>query len=435
MKTEVKKLEKNKALVRVEVPPADVEQALNKAYLSLVGRVNIPGFRKGKIPRKVLEARIGKTALADEALRLELPSFYAQAISSAKLEPIATPKIDVVTPLESGKTFVFNATVEVKPVVKLKGYKGIKVKRIATTVTKKELEEELKILRDRFSQLKEVKGRSVKSGDFVLIDYEGKVEGKAFEGGTASDYLAEIGSKTLALWEGFEEQLIGAKKGEVREVKVSFPKKYIRKNLAGKQAVFKVKIKEIKKKIQPELDDEFAKKVGSKNLKELRADIKNRLKNIKKSQSDALVRRQLIKETTDKAAVEIPQVMVNEYTQRLYEDFVRELSMRGVALEDYLVATKSTAEKIRENLAKQAEQAAKTDLVFEAIAKKEDISITDKELQQELNQIYERMGAESQQFRQGADGLRREELLKNVLRGELLKRKTVDFLVEKAEIS
>jgi trigger factor len=433
VKTEVKKLEKNKVSVRVEVPPAHVEQALNKAWLSLAGQVNIPGFRKGKIPRKVLEARIGKTALGDEALRLELPSFYAQAISSAKLEPIAAPKIDVVTPLEMGKTFVFNATIEVKPSVKLKGYKGIKVKKLKTTVTKKELEDELEILRDRFSQLKEIKGRSVKSGDFVLIDYEGKVEGKTFEGGTASDYLVEIGSKTLV--EGFEEQLIGVKKGEEREVKVSFPKKYIRKNLAGKQAVFKVRIKEIKKKIQPELDDEFAKKVGVKSLEELRKDVKNRLKNTKKSQSDALVKRQLIKEATDKATVEVPQVMVDAYTERLYSDFVRELSMRGVSLEEYLEVMNTTAEKIRENLAKEAKQAAKTDLVFEAIARKEDISIADKELQQELNKIYERIGEESQKFKEGAEGQRREELLKNALREELLKRKTVDFLVEKAEIS
>lgn len=432
MKTDVKKLEKNKVSVRVEVPCADVEQALNKAYVSLSGQVNIPGFRKGKIPRQVLEARIGKTALADEALRLELPSFYARAIASAGLEPIATPKIDVVTPLEADKPFVFNATIEVKPVVKVKGYKGIKVKKLKTTVTKKELEGELEMLRDRFSQLKEIKG-AVKSGDFVLIDFDGKVEGEPFEGGTGSDYLVEIGSKTL--WEGFEEQLIGAKKDEEREVKVSFPKKYIRKNLAGKPAVFKVKIKEIKKKILPELDDEFVKKVGFKNLVELRADIKNRLKTIKVSQSDALVRRQLIKEATDKSEVEIPQVMVDAYTERLYGDFVRELSMRGVSVEEYLMATKTTAEKIRENLAKEAERAAKADLVFEAIAKKEDISITDDDIQQELNQIYERMGEESQKFKQGADAQKREELLKNVLRDELLRRKTVDFLVKNAEIT
>lgn len=431
MKTDVKKLEKNKVKMRVEVPPADVAQALNRAATTIAERVNIPGFRKGKIPYPVLVQKVGKEAIVDEALRQELPIFYTKALSSAQVEPIASPEIDVIKPMDEGKPFIFEATVEIKPEVKLKNYKGIKVDKAKVTVTKQEIEAQVAMLRERFSELKDTLRITAQKGDFALVDFSGTIDGKAFEGGAGSDFLLEIGSKTFL--EEFEGQIIGVKKGEEKTVVVHFPKDYPQKDLVGKAAYFKVKVKELKEKIVPEYDDKFAEKTGFKSKKELEEDIKTRIKEMKSFQADVDVRRQVIGAVTEQSKVDVPEVMVKDYTDRLLSDLTENLARRGMSLEDYSKYANKSIEEIKKDVAKDAATAAKSDLVFEAIAKKEKISPSEDEVKKEIELIYTRMGDEVKKFREGPEGVRREHLLYQALREELVKRKTVDFLTKNAD--
>lgn len=431
MKTDVKKVGKNKVKMKVEVPPADVSQALNRAAKIVAEQVKIPGFRQGKVPYAVLVQKVGVQTIVDEALRRELPIFYAKALSSAKVEPIASPDINVIKPMEQGKLFIFEATVEVKPEVALKNYKEIKVKKSKVAVTSQEIEAQVAMLREKFSELKDTLRITTQKGDFVLIDFNGTIDGKPFEGGSGSDFLLELGSQTFL--KEFEDQLIGVKKGEEKTVIVHFPKDYAQKSLAGKTAYFKVKAKEIKQKVTPAYDDKFAEKTGFKNKKELEEDIKARIKEVKSFQADVSVRRQVINAATKQAKVDVPEVMVNDYTERLFSDLRENLARRGTSLEDYSRYASKSIEEIKKDVGKDAAIAAKSDLVFDAIAKKENISASEEEISKELEMIYARMGDDAKKFREGPEGTRREHLLRQALQEELIKRKTVDFLVENAD--
>lgn len=432
MKTDVKKLEKDKVKVRVEVPAEAVTQAMENAAKKISGELNIPGFRRGKAPYDVVEQRVGKEGIGEEATRLALPAFYAQAVASCAIEPIASPDIDVVQPMELGKAFVFDATVDVKPEVKLGKYKGIKVERPKAEVGKAEVEAQIAVLREKFADLADTLKITAEKGDFVVIDFEGSIDGKPFEGGSASDYILELGSKTLV--GDFEDQLVGTKKGEEKTVIVHFPEDYGGKTLAGKTAYFKVSVKDLKQKKVPPYDEKFAEKVGFKSKKELEDDLKRRLKETKEFQAEVELKRKIIEVVSEGAKVDVPKTLVDEYTERLKGDFDESLAKRGLTLDDYARVSKQSIEDIQKQIAIDAAATAKTDLVFDAIGKKEKIEVSYEEVEKEVERLYGRMGESNvKKFRDGAEGAGREQMLRNALAEELRKRKTVDFLMKNAQ--
>lgn len=432
MKTELKKLEKDKVKVRVEVPAEAVTQAMENAAKKISGEVNIPGFRRGKAPYDVVEKRVGKEGIAEEATRLALPAFYAQAVSASAIEPITSPDIDVVEPMELGKALIFEATVDVKPDVKLGKYKGIKVEKPKTEVSTAEVEAQIAVLRDKFAELADTLKITADKGDFVVIDFEGSIDGKPFEGGSASDYILGLGSKTLV--GDFEDQLVGTRKGEEKTVIVRFPEDYGSKMLAGKAAYFKVTVKDLKQKKVPPYDEKFAEKVGFKSKQELEDDLKTRLKETKGFQAEVELRRKVIDAVSEGAKVDVPKVLVDEYTERLKADFDESLAKRGLTEEDYARVSKQSLEDIRKQIASDAATTAKTDLVFDAIGKKEKIEVSYEEVEKEVERLYGRMGESNvKKFRDGAEGAGREQMLRNALAEELRKRKTVDFLVKNAQ--
>src|SRR5690606_20773233 len=334
MSAKWEKLEGNKGVLTVEVEVEKVNQGLDEAFKKVSKQVNIPGFRKGKIPRSMFEKRFGVESLYQDALDFILPEAYMAAIEETGIEPIDRPEIDVEQ-MEKGKELIFKATVEVKPEVKLGDYKGLEVEKMDTEVTDEDVAEELKSMQERQAELVVKEEGEVVEGDTVVIDFEGFVDGEAFEGGQADNYSLEIGSGSFI--PGFEEQLIGLKSGEEKDVEVTFPEEYHAAELAGKPAVFKVKLHEIKTKELPELDDEFAKDVdeSAETLDELKAKIRTRLETSKKEEAETKLRDQLVDMATANAEFEVPEILINNEVDRMMQEFEQRLQMQGMNLELY----------------------------------------------------------------------------------------------------
>jgi trigger factor len=429
MKTEVEKLEKNKVVLKVEVPAEELVDAYKWAYKSISQSVSIPGFRRGFVPPEVIDRKLGKEAVDNEVLKEMLPTYYWMAVQEAGVEPIDQPQIEVKQ-LEKSKALLFNATVETKPEVRLGEYKGLTVTRTPAEAGEQEVQERLEYLRNRFAQLEVVEEqRPIQVGDFVLIDFKGFLGDKPYEKGTGTDYLLEIGSKTFV--PGFEEQLVGAKKGEIRDVKVTFPQNYQFEEVAGKEVRFNVLIKELKRKVLPELTDEFAKELGEfENLEALKTDLEAKLRESKKVRSDMAMRASVLKQVSEAAEVEIPESMRNRRTEELVAQFAENLKGQGMEMEAYLKATKSDFDTLRNSLEEEAISNIKSELVLEAIAKKEGIVASDEELDQEIASYAKMLGKPFEETKKTIE----EKGNIWVVREDVTKANTMKWLVENAII-
>jgi trigger factor len=415
----------------VEVPVMDVERHLNEAAKALSVRINIPGFRKGSAPRSVVEAKVGKDAIVSEFLNGEgLSGIYSRAITESEFEPIAEPSVDIKEAPEPGKPFVFEATIEVKPEVKLGNYENLKVKKEKVEVTKEEIDREVGALLDRFAEIRDSLAIKAGKGVFVLIDFAGTVDGKPLEGGSATDYLLEIGAGSF--WPGFEEQIIGAQPGDQKKIIVTIPDDYFEKSLAGKRAEFNVTVKELKTKVVPELNDEFAKKVGFETVEGFRKDVENNIKQFKEARAFDAFGGAVVKAVSDDANVFVPQTLIDDYTDRMLSNFVRDLGKVGATLADYLASQENMKlDDFRKTIAEDAAKAAKSDLVLEAIAKNEAISVSDTDLEATLTGYIDKMGPEGSRFTQGPEGSLNRARLRTAIKKDLIRAKTIEYLVEK----
>ena len=386
MSLQVEKLEHNMAKLTIEVPAEDVEKALQAAYLKERKRISLPGFRKGKVPRQMIEKMYGPEVFYDDAANHMISEAYGKAYDECGLEIVSQPKVEV-TQLEKGKPFIFTAEVAVKPEVTLGEYKGLKVEKSDVEVTDEEVDAEIEKERERNARTVEVTDRAVQDKDEVTLDFEGFVDGEAFEGGKGEDYLLTIGSG--AFIPGFEDQLIGAEIGKEMEVNVTFPEEYQAKDLAGKEAVFKCTVKAIKVKELPELDDDFASDVSEEGetMEEYRAEVRGKLKERKESAAKEKKENQAVEQAAANAEIDLPEPMVELQARQMADDFARRIMQQGMSLEQYFQFTGLTEEKMMEELKPQAEKRIRTRLVLEAIVAAENIEVSDERLEEELKKM------------------------------------------------
>lgn len=388
----MEKIDNHKVVFEIEVPQVEVAKAVEKAYRTLSNKVNIPGFRKGKTPRRILEAHIGKEALLDEAFEMMASPAYAKALVDNKVEPVSRPEIDVVT-LAEDKDLVFKATVIAKPEITLGQYKGLKVTETVEAVADEQINEQVEAIRSKHAKMVVAEGATIEDGDFAIIDFEGFVDGVAFPGGEGKAYPLQIGSNTFI--PGFEEQIIGVKAGAEVEVKVTFPTEYHAPDLAGKEAAFKVTVHDVKRKEMPELDDEFVKDVSEFNtVEELKADIKNKLEKAAAEKADRDFRNEAIKQAVENTTVDIPQVMVEDRISKMIDDLSANLESRGMQLDHYMKYMNTDMAALRQNYNESALANVKTDLLLEAVVKAEALEVGAEEVDAEIAVIAQGYGAE-----------------------------------------
>ena len=385
MSLQVEKLEHNMAKLTIEVAAEEVEKALQAAYLKERKNISMPGFRKGKVPRQMIEKMYGPEVFYDDAANHMVSEAYGKAYDECELDIVSQPQIDIVQ-LEKGKPFIFTAEVAVKPEVTLGEYKGLKVDKVSTRVTQKEIDEEIEKERERNARTVEVTDRAVQDKDMVTLDFEGFVDGEAFDGGKGTDYPLTIGSG--AFIPGFEEQLIGAEIDKEVEVNVTFPEDYHAEELAGKPAVFKCTVHTIKEKEMPELDDEFASEVSEcETLEDYKAEVKKKIKESKETEGKEKKENQAVDQAVENAEMDIPQPMIDLQVRQMADDFARRIQQQGLTVEQYFQFTGLTEEKMMEEMKPQAEKRIKTRLVLEAIAKAENIEVSDERLDEELQKM------------------------------------------------
>lgn len=423
------KLEGNQGVLTFEVEAAQVDEALDQAFKKVVKKVNVPGFRKGKIPRPMFEQRFGVESLYQDALDILLPAAYARAIDETNIDPVDRPDIDVEQ-MGKGQTLIVKATVTVKPEVQLGDYKGLEVEELDTTVTDEDVELELKRLQEKHADLVVVEEGTVEKGDTAVIDFEGFVDGVAFEGGKGENYSLEIGSGSFI--PGFEDQLVGVKSGEEKDVEVMFPEEYHAPDLAGKPAVFKVKVHDIKRKELPALDDEFAKDVNEEveTLDELKKNIKEKMTTDKETDADHQKRDTLVEKAAENATIELPEAMVTTEVDRMLEEFGQRLQAQGMSLDMYFQFSGTDENGMREQFKSDAEKRVRINLTLEAIAEAEKLEVTDEEVEAELEKmadLYKRSVDELKQILAMQGGI-------EAMKGDLKVRKAVDFLVENSKV-
>lgn len=398
MSVQVENLEKNMAKLTIEVSADDLEKALQAAYLKEKNKISVPGFRKGKVPRAMIEKMYGPEIFYDDAANRLIPDAYAEAADESKLEIASQPKIDVVQ-LEKGKPFIFTAEVAVKPEVTLGEYKGLEVEKTDTAVTDEEVDAQVEKERDSNARTITVEDRPVQKGDQTIIDFEGFVDGVAFEGGKGEDYPLTIGSD--AFIPGFEDQLIGAEKGAEVEVKVQFPAEYHAEDLAGKPAVFKVTVKEIKAKELPALDDDFAQDVSEFNtLEEYKADVRKKLEDKKEAAAKEAKEEAAIAKAIENAQMDIPEAMIDTQTRQMMDEFASRLQQQGLALQQYYQFTGMDNDKLAEQMKPNALKRIQTRLVLEAVVKAEDIKATEEEYKAEVEKMAKMYQMETEKLEQ-----------------------------------
>jgi trigger factor len=385
MKVSSEVLETNVVQLDVEVDAAQVDQALDQAFKVVSMKVNVPGFRKGKVPRAIFESKFGVESLYNEAMEKLLPVAYRQAIDESGIVPVDQPDVDVIQ-FGKGQSLIFKAKVVVKPEVKLGVYKGLDVEVPATTVSEEELTEELTRLQNRHAELSVVEDGAVAQGDFAIIDFEGFIEDVPFPGGKGEKHSLEIGSNSFI--PGFEDQVVGMVKDEERDIKVTFPESYHSDEVAGKDALFKVKLHEIKRKVLPALDDEFAKDVSDfETIEEFKADLQTRMLQTKTKQAENELESKIVEKAAANAQVEIPAVMIEQEIDNMYAGFERRLSQQNLNAELYFQFTGQTEQSVREQMKENADQAVLHRLVLEAIAKTEEIVATEEEITEEIEKL------------------------------------------------
>ena len=422
MSAKWEKLEGNQGKLTVEVDAEKFNQALDQAFKKVQKQVTVPGFRKGKVPRVIFEQRFGVEALYQDALDIILPEAYAGAVEETGIEPVSQPQIDIEQ-IGKGQPLIFTAEVTVKPEVKLGEYKGLEVEKFDIEVTDEDVENELKQLQERHAELVVKEDEPAENGDTVVIDFEGFVDGEAFEGGKAENYALELGSGSFI--PGFEDQLVGVKAGDEKEINVTFPEEYHAKELEGKPAVFKVKVHEVKVKELPELNDEFAVDVDDEveTLDALREKIKNRLKEEKEHQAKHARENALIEQAAENAEIDIPEIMIENEQERMLRELEQRLAQQGLNLELYSQFTGQDEDTLKESMRKDAEKRVRVSLALEAIAKEENIEVTDEEVEEELKKMSETYNLEVDQIKK---------ILGNTdsIRDELKFNKAVQLLVD-----
>ena len=426
MSLQVEKLEKNMAKLTIEAGADELEKAIEKAYQKQKNKINIPGFRKGKVPRQIVEKMYGKEVFYEDAANELIPDAYDKALLECEEDIVSSPKIEV-TQIEAGKPFIFTATVALKPEVKLGKYKGVKIDKIDTEVTEEDVDAEINRERENNARNITVEDRPVKDGDMTVLDFEGFVDGVAFEGGKGENYPLTIGSG--AFIPGFEEQLVGAEIGKEVEVKVTFPEDYQTEELKGKDAVFKCTVREIKEKELPELDDEFASEVSEfDTLAEYRADVKKNL--AEKKEKDAKNAREdaAIKAAVAEAEMEIPEAMLETQQRQMVDEFAQRISMQGISMEQYFQFTGTSYQQLVDQVKPQAEERIKSRLVLEAVAKAENIEATEEDYEKELDTMAEVYQTEKDKVRE----LMGDREKKNIMQ-DLAVRKAAEFVAENAK--
>ena len=398
MSLQVEKLEKNMAKLTIEVPAGDLEKALQNAYKKQKNKISLPGFRKGKVPRQMIEKMYGAEIFYDDAANELIPKAYAKAYDESGIDIVSRPEIDVVQ-IEKGKPFIFTAEVATKPEVTLGDYKGLEVDKVSTRVTQKEIDAKVQEEAEKNARKITVEDRSVQDGDEVIMDFEGSVDGVAFEGGKGENYPLTIGSGSFI--PGFEEQLIGAETEKEVEVNVTFPEDYHAEELKGKAAVFKCTVHEIKAKEIPEIDDEFASEVSEfDTLEEYKADIKAKIKEQEASEGKTKQEDQVVEQAVKNASYEIPEAMIETQVSQMADEFAQRISSQGLSMEQYFQFTGMTKDKMLEEIRPQAVKRIETRLVLEAVVKAENIEITDEKLDEEITKMAEAYKMEADKLKE-----------------------------------
>ena len=412
MSVKVEKLEKNMAKLTMEVPAEELEKAIQGAYLKQKNRINIPGFRRGKAPRAMIEKMYGAGICYEDAANALIPEAYSKAVDECGETIVSRPSISIEQ-LEKGKPFIFTAEVALKPEVVLGDYKGLEVPKSDLEVTEEEIAGELKREQENNSRSIDVDDRAVMDGDKVTLDFEGFVDGEAFEGGKGTDYPLTIGSG--AFIPGFEEQLVGAEIGQEKEVNVTFPENYQAKELAGKAAVFKCTVKKIEMKELPELNDDFAKDVSEfDTLEEYKADIR---KNLEEKKADAAKRSRedaAVEKAIENASMEIPDAMLETQVDQMLDDFARRIQAQGLSMEQYMQFTGATQDAMREQMKPQAMKRIQSRLVLEKIAEAENIQITDERLDEEISKMAEMYKMEADKLKEMMGDAEKEQMKKDM---------------------
>ena len=425
MSLQVENLEKNMAKLTIEVPASEFEKALQSAYNKQKKSISVPGFRKGKVPRQMVEKMYGREIFYEDAANELIPTAYEEELKNCDLEIVSRPTVDIVQ-IKKGENFIFTAEVAVKPEVTLGEYKGMEVDKTSTRVTQKEVEAKIKEEAEKNARTVTVEGRPVQDGDEVILDFEGFVDGEAFEGGKGENYPLTIGSGSFI--PGFEEQLVGAEAEKEVEVKVTFPEEYHAEELKGKDAVFKCTIHEIKEKQIPEIDDEFAAEVSEfDTLDEYKADVKAKIKEQKENEGKQKKEDQAVEKAVANATMEIPEAMIDEQVRQMVNEFAQNMQYQGISFEQYCQITGMTLEKIQEETRPQAVKRIETRLVLEAIAKAENIEVAEERLDEEIKKMAESYNMEADKLKE----LMGEEEKKQMME-DIAVQDAVTFLVENA---
>lgn len=427
MNSVLEKKENNKAVFSIEISEDKFEKAIQKAYFKNRNRFSVPGFRKGKVPRKIIEMNYGEGIFYEEALNTLLPEAYDKAVEDLELEPVDTPEVDIEQ-LEKGKPIIIKIEVTIKPEIKLGDYKSIEIEKIEYNVTDEDVDKELKAIQEMNGRIIDAGHRETKEKDILTIDYEGYVDGEQFEGGTAEDQKIEIGTGKFI--PGFEEQLVGKKKGDKVDVKVVFPEDYFEESLKGKEALFKVTIKEIKEKELPILDDEFAKDVSEfDTLEEYKESIREKLKKEAKDREQIEIENKVIEKVIELSEMNIPEVMIDNQVQNEVGQFEYRLRMQGLDIKQYLELTNTTIEDFKEQIRPLADKKVRADLVLEKIGKVEELEITDKDIDDELERLAIEYNQEDiEKFK---EDMKKGDL--GYLKSGIMRDKTIELLVKNSK--
>ena len=428
MSLQVEKLEKNMAKLTIEVPAEEFDAAIKNAYNKNKNKFSIPGFRKGKAPLAMLEKMYGAGIFYEDAANEVIDASYPKAAEESKEEIVSTPEIKV-TQIEKGKAFIYEATVALKPEVTLGEYKGVEVKKAEAVVTDEDVENELTAARKKNGRLIDVEDGAIEDGDNTIIDFTGYIDDKTFDGGAGTDYPLVIGSHSFI--EGFEDQLIGKKKGETCDVNVTFPAEYHADELAGKPAKFVVTIKEVKRNELPELNDEFASEVSDFDTQdEYKADIRKNLQEKKEQDANVENENNVIEKVVENAQMELPQPMVDTQAREMVENYARRLQSQGLNINDYMKYTGMTPEKLMEQMRPEAEKRIKTRLVLEKVVEVENVEVSDEKLDEQINEIAASYKLEGAKLKEMMGEREKEQI-----REDLKVQAAIDLLVEQAKLA
>lgn len=420
------KKEGNQGVLSVTVPSEKFDNALDKAFKKVVKQINVPGFRKGKVPRQIFEQRFGVEALYQDAADILLPEAYGEAIEETGIKPVDQPEIEVQQ-IEKGQDFKFDATVTVEPEVELGDYKGLEIEKQDADLTDEEVDEAINQQLNQLSEMVVKEDGAVEEGDTVNIDFDGYVDGEQFEGGQADSYDLEIGSGSFI--PGFEEQLVGVKAGEEKDVNVTFPEEYHAEELSGKEATFKTKVNEIKYKEVPELDDEIANELDSdaETVDQYKENLRKRLAEQKQTEAENVQKEEAIQKASDNAKIDIPEAMVNTELDRMLQEFGQRMQQQGLSLETYFQISGQDESQLREQMKDDAEARVRTNLTLTAIADKEDIEVSEEDIDKELEKM-------SEQFNISVEDIKNTLGNTDIVKNDVRIQKVIDLLVDEAKL-